>query len=210
MIKVIIPTLLCFFFLNRSIAQNVDINVLRDINLDRNQSLDSSFKLITDSAAPISVATPIIVYSIGLLDKNTYLKKKGLYLTEVFFANAFITVALKCSIKRDRPFITYPDIDNQTSGGSYSFPSGHTSTAFATATSLSIAFPKWYVIAPSFVWAGAVGYSRMHLGVHYPNDVLVGAIIGAGSAYLSLKLNKWINKKVKKSILYDGNEIMSQ
>lgn len=84
------------------------------------------------------------------------------------------------------------------SEASYSMPSGHTSTAFATATSLSLAYPKWYVVAPSFVWAGAIGYSRMHLGVHYPSDVLAGAIVGSGSAYLTYKANQWINKKRKK------------
>ncbi len=56
-------------------------------------------------------------------------------------------------------------------------------------------YPKWYIIAPSFAWASAVGYSRMHLGVHYPSDVVSGAIVGSGSAYISYKLNKWINKK---------------
>jgi hypothetical protein len=112
--------------------------------------------------------------------------------------------ALKYSIKRDRPFITYKDIQKETSGGGYSLPSGHTADAFATATSLSIAFPKWYVIAPSFIWASAVGYSRMDLGVHYPTDVLAGAITGSGSAYLTYKLNKWINKKRQKNILFDG------
>jgi membrane-associated phospholipid phosphatase len=35
----------------------------------------------------------------------------------------------------------------------------------------------------------------MHLGVHYPSDVIAGAIVGSGSAYLSYKMNKWINKK---------------
>ena len=102
---------------------------------------------------------------------------------------------MKHTINRKRPFETYSDIEQATSSLGKSFPSGHTSLAFATATSLSVAYPKWYVIAPSFVWAGAVGYSRMHLGVHYPSDVFAGAIIGSGSAYLSYKANKWINKK---------------
>jgi membrane-associated phospholipid phosphatase len=77
-------------------------------------------------------------------------------------------------------------------------PSGHTSTAFATATSLSMAYPKWYVIIPSYAWASSVGYSRMHLGVHYPSDVFIGAIVGSGSAFLTHKANQWLEKKSRK------------
>ena len=91
----------------------------------------------------------------------------------IWLLNLFhCTTGLKFAINRKRPFVTYPDIEKIASAGSKSFPSGHTSDAFATATSLSLAFPKWYVITPSFVWACAVGYSRMDLGVHYPSDVL--------------------------------------
>lgn len=188
----LIVLLFCMTFVN---AQNMDINILRDINVDRNKGLDPTFKLVTNSAVPFSVATPIIIYSVGLIKKDSSIKKQAVFIGETFLVNAFITTALKHTMKRDRPFETYPDIDQATSAVESSFPSGHTSLAFATATSLSIAYPKWYIIAPSFVWAGAVGYSRMHLGVHYSSDVLAGAIIGSGSAYLSYKVNKWINKK---------------
>ena len=76
-----------------------------------------------------------------------------------------------------------------------SFPSGHTSSAFATATSLSLAVSEM-VCCCSIVYLGPglFGYSRMQLGVHYPGDVLGGIITGAGSAYITYKLNKWINK----------------
>ena len=74
----------------------------------------------------------------------------------------------------------------------------------AVFASLSLIYPKWYVIAPAFTWAGLVGYSRVYLGVHYTSDVLAGAVLGSGSAYLSHYLNKklWEKKKPKKSLAY--------
>jgi membrane-associated phospholipid phosphatase len=69
-----------------------------------------------------------------------------------------LLLALKKAVKRDRPFETYPDIDQVSSSTGESFPSGHTFGFFATATSLSLAYPKWYVIA-FFIWASTVGYS---------------------------------------------------
>ena len=187
-----------FFSVSTINAQNVDIDVLKKININRNTSLDGTFKSISQSAVPISVATPILIYTLGMINNDSVAKQKALFIGETFLASAFITVVSKKIIKTDRPYDTYPMIQPVVSEASYSMPSGHTSTAFATATSLSLAYPKWYVVAPSFVWAGAIGYSRMHLGVHYPSDVLAGALVGSGSAYITYKANQWINKKRKK------------
>jgi undecaprenyl-diphosphatase len=57
-----------------------------------------------------------------------------------------------------------------------SFPSGHTAAAFAFATGVGRVMPLAGV--PLHVLAAAVGYSRVHTGVHYPGDVLAGAVIG--------------------------------
>lgn len=187
-----------FFCVSIIHAQNVDIDVLKKININRNTSLDGTFKSISQSAVPISVATPILIYTLGLINNDSVAKQKALFIGETFLASAFITVVSKKIIKTDRPYDTYPMVQPVVSEASYSMPSGHTSTAFATATSLSLAYPKWYVVAPLFVWAGAIGYSRMHLGVHYPSDILAGALVGSGSAYLTYKANQWINKKRKK------------
>ena len=79
-----------------------------------------------------------------------------------------------------------------------SFPSGHTAAAFSLATSLSITYPKWYVIAPSAIWACGVGFARMNQGVHYPSDVLTGAAIGVGCAFVNVYVNRWLNKVLLK------------
>lgn len=181
-------------------SQNIDINVLRDINLNRNRQLDGVFKGITNSAAPVAIGTPIILYGISLLEKDSVNRQKAIFIgVSVISATAIATI-LKYAVNRPRPFITYPYLEKLSDGGSPSFPSGHTSDAFVLATSVSMAYPKWYVIAPSFLWAGAVGYSRMDLGVHYPSDVLAGALLGTASAYLCYKANEWIHLNKKKKL----------
>jgi len=171
-------------------AQNLDIDLLRKINIERNTALDPTFKFITNSVSPVGKAAPLLVLSVGFITKDKELLNKGMYLGASFVATGLLTTGLKYAINRDRPFVTYPDIQQLTGAGNPSFPSGHTSEAFAVATSLSLSYPKWYVVAPSFLWASAAGYSRMHLGVHYPSDVLVGALIGSGTAWLCHELNK--------------------
>jgi membrane-associated phospholipid phosphatase len=182
-------------------AQNWDIDLLEHINLERNKSLDPTVKFITNSVSPMSIGAPIAVLGLGLIQKDSSLKSEGIIMVEALCVNAFTTTALKLAFKRDRPFVTYPYLDKQADAGSYSFPSGHTSSAFTLATSLSLAFPKWYVIVPSYVYACAAGYSRLHLGVHYPSDILAGAIVGTGSSLLSSYVQqKFISSRKKKAL----------
>ena len=169
---------------NLANAQNMDIDLLRKINVHRNVKLDPTFKFVSHSVAPIMLATPLSVLAVGIIEKDKTTIQRGMVMGGTLILNGALTTGLKFAVNRPRPFATYPDIVKLDKAGSFSFPSGHTSSAFAAATSLCLAYPKWYVIAPSFVWAGLAGYSRMHLGVHYPSDVLVGALIGIGSGVL--------------------------
>jgi membrane-associated phospholipid phosphatase len=192
----IICSVIMFFSINCNLsAQTFDIDLLRDINLHRNKSLDPAFRGISCTPYPLSIGTPVILYSIGLIKRDSLCKQKAIYIGVTLVSAMFITNVLKYTIDRTRPYEIYPDIDNAAEESSPSFPSGHTTSAFALATSLSLQYPKWYIIVPSFLWAGTVAYSRLDLGVHYPSDVLAGAIIGAGSAYLCYVINKRIRGK---------------
>jgi membrane-associated phospholipid phosphatase len=181
-----------------SFSQNIDIEILRSINSSATLPSDDFFRFISNSEIYVGLGIPAGMAAAGLFNKDDKLLNNAC----VTFASAALTsgisTLLKYSINRDRPFVTYPDITRKTDVNSPSFPSGHTSNAFSTATSVSLAYPKWYIIVPSFAWAGTVGYSRMALGVHYPSDVLAGAIIGSGTAWLTYRINKKL--KLKSSV----------
>ena len=183
--------LLCWFCLaSPACGQNWDIKTLRTLNVERNRRLDGAFTAITNSSTPVAVGGIVLLSAVGYFADDSLTQLKALNMGASIIGAAFVTQALKYSFNRTRPFNAYPDLDKQALGGGPSFPSGHTSNAFSVATSISLSYPKWYVIAPAYLWAGSVGYSRMHLGVHYPSDVLAGAVVGAGSAYLSHKITE--------------------
>ena len=173
-------------------AQNGDINLLRKILQPVNIGLDKSMKIVSGSVAPLMVAVPVGLLIYNYTQTHSLTERKEPYvIAAALIGTSAITFGLKYAVNRPRPFVTYPDIiQKDTHVGPYSFPSGHTSSAFALATSVSLCYPKWYIIAPAFAWAFTVGYSRMRLGVHFPTDVLVGAFIGAGCSFASFYVNK--------------------
>lgn len=179
-------------------AQNIDVNILKSINVHRNQSLDGTMKAITASYLPVATGLPTLMVAGGLLSHNKKLIYNGLELYASGMINLLITQAVKTAVNRKRPAETYSFIEPYKNLRGHSFPSGHTSTAFAVATTLTLQYKKWYVAVPAYTWASLVGYSRMHLGVHYPSDVLGGIIVGAGSSYLCFRLRKLIENNYRK------------
>lgn len=185
-----------FFYLGCVKAQNVDVRILQQIHTPHYTVADGTFKLLTNSTTYVSLGIPAGLLAVGWLKHDSMALRSAMITTVACAITGVVTLSMKYAWNRPRPFSSYPKFFMQkTVGGSPSFPSGHTSLAFAAATMLSLQYPRWYVIVPSYVWAGCVGYSRMYLGVHYPSDVLVGAIIGSASAYLSYKANRWLHKK---------------
>ncbi|MVN89977.1 phosphatase PAP2 family protein [Mucilaginibacter aquatilis] len=178
-------------------AQNWDVNLLNKFNPNRGDE-SSSWKFVSNHAIYMSAATPLTLMAIGIAKHDQKLKQTAMNTGIALLGNTAITMMMKNTIQRQRPFVTWADkivLQGNTSPTDYSFPSGHTSTAFSVATSISLAYPKWYVIAPSFAFAGATAYSRMYRGAHYPSDVLAGVLVGTGSAYLTHKLQKMMFNK---------------
>jgi len=187
-------------------SQNLDIELLRNINGNQSEFLRNSSIAVSNTTTYVGASVPIVLGVTALITKDEDMLKNALAVGISLGVTTLATTGIKYAVGRPRPYITYPDIVSYEDISSRSFPSGHTSYAFAAATSLSLKYPKWYIIAPSYLWACSVGYSRMNLGVHYPTDVLAGAILGAGSAYLSCKINDWLYGKIQpvKILKLDG------
>ena len=89
----------------------------------------------------------------------------------------FVASLLKYVVQRDRPPTVVLDPEPLVGVPSTSsFPSGHTSTSFACAYVISRLAPRLTVYV--FVLAALIGFSRVYVGVHYPLDVLAGAVLG--------------------------------
>ena len=189
-------SILCFLIgwmaLFQASAQNWDINTVKKVN---NWDMHDLSRGLSHSGLILPVGVPTAMGVYALIKKDQPLLKEAIYIGTSVIEALGITMAMKYTFDRQRPYQKYPDLIHPVSTEpDPSFPSGHTAAAFSLATSLSITYPKWYVIAPSAVWACGVGLSRINQGVHYPSDVLTGAAIGVGCAFVNVYVNRWLNK----------------
>ena len=84
---------------------------------------------------------------------------------------------------------------NEYRAGTYGFVSSHAANTFALATFVSLFFArKWLTIA-IFIWAAIVSYSRIYLGVHYPLDVVGGAMVGTFAGAIIFYLERFVQQK---------------
>lgn len=103
-----------------------------------------------------------------------------------------LVIILKYLIAEPRPFLALPNVDLLTPEVGSSFPSGHTASSFAAATVIGLKYykrskGKQWLIYPLLIFAVVVGFSRIYVGVHYPYDVIFGAMLGVVCALLTLK-----------------------
>lgn len=104
-------------------------------------------------------------------------------------------ITIKPLVERPRPWLGWPILPLVTEKDPNSFPSGHTCAAFAAGLSWARALPwRWGRIAAP-VLAALMGLSRLYVGVHYPTDVLAGAVIGTLCAWVAWRVYKIYEEK---------------
>ncbi len=167
-------------------VQRFDDRTMISLALHRTPEATPTMRFLSRNLMYGNIGVPAGLLIGGIITKDRNMRENAGYVASSTAISFVATYLIKKLVGRPRPFIRNLKIVPVYIPGESSFPSGHTSTSFSTAMAVSRAYPKWYVIAPSFLWAGATGYSRMYLGVHYPTDVLGGAVLGSGTA-LALK-----------------------
>ena len=162
--------------------QYYDDQVLLNLAKTRTPQQTGVYMFLSRNYKIVNAAVPAGLLASGVITNNKEMRQNSVYVLSSTLVTYGLNAIVKGLVKRKRPYIRNINIVPVYEANRYSFPSGHTSSTMSTATALSIAYPKWYVIAPSFLWAGATSYSRMYLGVHYPTDVAAGLILGPGTA----------------------------
>ena len=147
---------------------------------------------------PLSVGA--LMWAGGSIRHDDVIQNLGVETTQAVLLSGALTIGIKGLIGRARPNASPDDPDQYYPGRGFfnasraSFPSGHTSAAFAVATVLSkemsARFPRqrWLIRGALYGAAGSVGFARMYQNAHWPSDVVTGAALGTLSG---LKVLSW-------------------
>lgn len=109
-------------------------------------------------------------------------------------------LTIKPLVARPRPWVVMEGLQTLvTSGDMNSFPSGHTTAAFAFGVALCAVLPQKWAKAAALIAAALMGFSRLYVGVHFPTDVLVGAVIGTVcglfGAWVTKRFTAWYRSR---------------
>ena len=177
-----------------------ELNIIRAIQSIANPFLDGLFQFITMFGEE-AILIPLIAVIYWAFNK-----RMGEFIAYASLTSVLVNGAIKDIFKAKRP-IGEPGIRSlrvETATG-YSFPSGHTQGTASFWSAIAIYLKNNYMYAISALIIILVAISRLYLGVHYPKDVLFGAIFGILTSSIAYKLFNKVNNKIG---LYFGTFIV--
>lgn len=167
---------------------NADIGMLMAFNGHHTAWLDSAMMFVSDRHVWIPfyvILAALIFHRFGWKKALVYIAAIGLAIT---FTDQICASVIRPAVARlrpsnlDNPLSDMITVVNGYRSGSYSFPSCHAANTFALATFISLLFRRRTATAAILTWAAVVSCSRLYLGVHYPSDLIAGAVIGSAIA----------------------------
>jgi membrane-associated phospholipid phosphatase len=159
-------------------VRRLDLALFRTIATTETPTLDEPMRRLSDAANNAKLWL-VIAGIMGVVGGRTGRRAALTGVVAIALNSAIVNIPIKLAGGRPRPdrdAAQVPEERRVTMPDSSSFPSGHTATGFAFAAAIAGTAPG--VAWPARVLASIVGYSRVHTGVHYPGDVVVGALIG--------------------------------
>ena len=180
------------------ILKNIDEQLFLWLNGQGHPTLDNFMLFLSAKLVWIPLYLGIIFLLYRHFDIQFW-KPLLLIILSVTFADQFTSAFMKPYFERPRPChevsLTGQVINVGKCGGKYGFASSHAANTFALGVfCLTLTRIKWYWLLVG--WAVLVSYSRVHLGVHYPGDILIGGLVGGFFAFgLVLLCRKWIKRK---------------
>lgn len=171
------------------------------INQGYNSSfLDDFFLTVTNLQKNLWVVFPLVLLLLFFLFqkyRQEFWKPLLVLVFAVGVTDLLCYRVIKSHVERARPFQSEsfgPQVRKIAEAHGSSFPSNHAANSFAGAVALSFLFPNFSIFF--FIYAALVAISRVYVGVHYPFDVMLGALIGS---FVSLSILLLFRNQIKSS-----------
>ena len=157
--------------------EELELAILHSIEALRAPVLDAAMSMLSLAG---SYSLIWLVIAAALLARKTTRQAGVAAVSAVALAEAIIAL-LKPIFMRPRPFLVDPSVTLIiNSPGDWSFPSGHAAAACACAVAIAVTLGarRWRIWLPIIALAALMAFSRLYLFVHWPTDVLAGAVLG--------------------------------